>query len=648
MLHFFKAAHASKRTTGNDKIGRQITFALLFLLGLSAIASTQVPNWFRNSYIGLDDFKKIEKSCTSFDNLLNSGNFDKAEKSAATILKTYPDIGRGYIMRYQLGVTKKDLSLIRESLTELPDKYFFYLYNYKVVASAVDTVKEEELKKEIQKAVDIFFIQREAFLIKTLEHGINALSFLKELAVLNYEAGDEIDFVKWVEQIMPYDFDFALRFSDKPGWTGNDLLKKARNSFRKKLAEWEGTLEQKMAAYLRVVSEIKLKNASLDFSHIKDWYSHAAEYLPRLVAAETKLEFYETLADMVTRIGEDHTLFLFSEDILDSFSNCGLKTTFTDDKFLVEEILNERLETKIRPGDEIVSVAGMPVMDYIEFNRSHYPFVSYFHLEQESRSHYRIGKRLLMGKKDSRVEVEIKRFTDGIVFKVELERDAYKLGKKSGQDDDLQKLIRMEALDDDIYYFNILRFYGTDVYKEFQDLIRGIDTEKAKGVIFDLRENPGGNSGYGDSIFSHFIEETKNNYIFQYYPVRIPLNDVQGFGVISAYRGGWPIWPAKDKKFSCPVVLLISSRTGSAAEDFSFLWKYHKRGTFVGTPTAGGTGNGYNLFLPGGGRVRICLNVDLYYSWKGIRPDFPVQFTARDIAEGRDPQLEKALEVITR
>jgi len=289
------------------------------------------------------------------------------------------------------------------------------------------------------------------------------------------------------------------------------------------------------------------------------------------------------------------------------------------------------------------------VMDYIEANKSCYPFVSYFYLEQESHSHYRIGERLLMGKKDSQVEVEIRRLTDGVVARSKLVRDAYTRERKSGLTDEPEKLIRMEVLDGDVYYFHILRFYGTDVYKEFQELIRDIDREKVKGVIFDLRQNPGGNSGYGDSIFSHFIEETKNNYIFQYYPVRIPLSEVQGFGTVSVFsREGWPIVPAREKKFGCPVVLLISSRTGSAAEDFSFLWKYHKRGILVGTPTAGGTGNGYNLFLPGGGRVRICLNVDLYYSWKGIQPDFPVQFTARDIAEGRDPQLEKALEIITR
>ena len=83
------------------------------------------------------------------------------------------------------------------------------------------------------------------------------------------------------------------------------------------------------------------------------------------------------------------------------------------------------------------------------------------------------------------------------------------------------------------------------------------------------------------------------------------------------------------------------------------MFKVTKTGTIVGTRTGGG-GIGAALFQPGlidGGRIAIP-NRAAYNpsgSWdienNGVAPDITVEFLPRDFRDGRDPQLEKAVQV---
>ena len=83
------------------------------------------------------------------------------------------------------------------------------------------------------------------------------------------------------------------------------------------------------------------------------------------------------------------------------------------------------------------------------------------------------------------------------------------------------------------------------------------------------------------------------------------------------------------------------------------MFKLTKTGTIVGARTGGG-GIGAALFQPAlidGGRIAIP-NRAAYNpagSWdienQGVLPDIPVEVLPRDFRDGRDPQLEKAVQV---
>jgi len=541
-----------------------------------------------------------------------------------------------------VGVLKRDFRTVEDGLNGMVDKYFFSLSVYQNLFTAVDGIDEDSFRKEVERALHDFLKRREAFLEGQSSNHINLRGIYKELAWVNYQAADEEEFLRYLDMVMEYDYIFINQFRNREEWKENRFGAFAKEHY-KNLQNWDNTLEEKMKALIVLSNAMQYENASLHFAPITDWSVHVTTYLPRIIASQTKQEFYEILAEMVGRIGEHHTNIGFPRDVRQTYSGCGIGIVHGSDQFIVKNVQSEELAARIKPGDIIVSVDGIPTPEYIEKNKNRYPFVRSYYLKSQAYKMFDCARRLLVGTRDTKVTVAFKR-PSGETYSLGLIRDSYKLSQSSSGDS--EQLVELEILDGNIWLFSIKRFYGADIYQQFLDLIKDRNTEEANGLIFDIRENEGGNSSYGDRIFSHLIAQTAKLYFHGYHPVRIPLQEFRGYGYLALNRGGYPQEPSQTQKFDCPVVVIISPQTGSAAEDFADLFQHNKRGQLVGLPTGGGTGNGHQVYLPGGGSVRVCLNVDLGFSWVGLQPDHYVDFTIQDVADGRDPQLEKAIELL--
>jgi tricorn protease len=161
--------------------------------------------------------------------------------------------------------------------------------------------------------------------------------------------------------------------------------------------------------------------------------------------------------------------------------------------------------------------------------------------------------------------------------------------------------------------------------------IRGLTGYADKqGVIIDQRFNGGG-------ITPDYLIEWMQRKPLYYY----------------MFRGGddiaTPVNPAPPVK-----VMIINELNGSAAETGAFMFKLAKVGPLVGKRTFGG-GIGPYYFTPSlidGGRVQLPNRAAYDPSgttWGienvGVAPDFDVEITPADVIAGRDPQLEKAIEV---
>jgi tricorn protease len=169
--------------------------------------------------------------------------------------------------------------------------------------------------------------------------------------------------------------------------------------------------------------------------------------------------------------------------------------------------------------------------------------------------------------------------------------------------------------------------YGSGI----NDFIRGLTgySERA-GLIIDQRFNGGG-------ITPDYLIEWLARKPIYYYTFR------EGDDIATPVNPGPPV-----------KVLVVNENNFSAAETFAFMYKLARLGPIVGMRTGGG-GIGPYIFTPSlidGGNVqlpnRAAYNPD-GTSWgvenAGISPDFPVEITPRDWIAGRDPQLEKAVQV---
>jgi C-terminal processing protease CtpA/Prc len=108
-------------------------------------------------------------------------------------------------------------------------------------------------------------------------------------------------------------------------------------------------------------------------------------------------------------------------------------------------------------------------------------------------------------------------------------------------------------------------------------------------------------------------------------------------------------WPADGTRlYKKPVIVLTSPRTFSAAEDFCVAFDFLKRGTIMGEPTGGSTGQPLTFKLPGGGWGRVCTRHSAYPDGKefigiGVQPNKVVTPTIADVCANRDTVLEAAL-----
>ena len=105
------------------------------------------------------------------------------------------------------------------------------------------------------------------------------------------------------------------------------------------------------------------------------------------------------------------------------------------------------------------------------------------------------------------------------------------------------------------------------------------------------------------------------------------------------------------EKLNGPIVVLMNEYTVSAAEDFIDVMKMYTDGVFVGTNTAGTSGQPLFEQLESGGTFRICTRrciaqngEDIYN--KGFAPDVRIAQTAEDFAAKRDRAMEKGLEIL--
>lgn len=175
--------------------------------------------------------------------------------------------------------------------------------------------------------------------------------------------------------------------------------------------------------------------------------------------------------------------------------------------------------------------------------------------------------------------------------------------------------------------------FGEKTNSEWDKTVTEMLAKKVKGVIVDVRNNPG---GYLNSAVYLGAEFTNGTVVIQE-----GINNTRK--EFKAERKG--------RLIGLPVVVLINQGSASASEILAGAIKVSGQGSLVGEKSFGkGTIQEVEDFDNGAGlHVTIAkwlLPNGEWINGKGITPDYEVKMTEDDIKSEKDPQLDKAMEVI--
>jgi len=100
-----------------------------------------------------------------------------------------------------------------------------------------------------------------------------------------------------------------------------------------------------------------------------------------------------------------------------------------------------------------------------------------------------------------------------------------------------------------------------------------------------------------------------------------------------------------------PKVMIIDEMAGSGGDMLPYMWRKFKMGPLVGKRTWGGLVGtlGFPVLMDGGGVTAPNVAIWTEEGWvvenEGVPPDVEVEQTPADVLAGRDPQLEKAVQI---
>ena len=230
--------------------------------------------------------------------------------------------------------------------------------------------------------------------------------------------------------------------------------------------------------------------------------------------------------------------------------------------------------------------------------------------------------RLIRGPRGTKVRLTILREGEPEPLVFEIVRDKVEL-----------KTVAWKVMDN-IGYVRIALF-SERTSGELEKALRELREEGVKGLVLDLRNNPGGIfPSAAIEVASQFLEEG----------VIVYERDKEGREKPYSVRGG-------GLATDIPLVVLVNKGTASNSEVVAGAIQDHGRGVLIGEKTFGkGSVQRVHELSDGSGlyvTTATLLTPNRHQiHLKGLTPDIEVPFTREDFEAGRDPQLERALEYL--
>lgn len=346
-----------------------------------------------------------------------------------------------------------------------------------------------------------------------------------------------------------------------------------------------------------------------------DWDKLKTIYEPKALAAQSAIEYYDLIADMVDKLGDDHSHYESPWDAREeddlvhgnaSYAGIGVLSLYGKNDVTVVYVFPGSPAEKagLKRRDVITSVDGKPLVDVDKgLNRIRGPIGTDVTLGVTSP-----------GEPPRSITITRQQVT-GKIF---------------------PSMTRLQA-DPSIAYLVIPSFDQDDM----GDLVQGelakllSDGKPIKGIIIDLRGNGGGLLSAMEETLGEFITGKAGSYASRtsMHPLVPPPGPLYG--------------QLKD----IPLVILVDKGTVSAAEMFAGAMKGRGRAQIVGITSAGNTETIYPYNLPDGSRLWLAeegfhMLDGSSLEGKGLVPDFEINVDWNSYSERNDPHILKAIELL--
>jgi carboxyl-terminal processing protease len=171
---------------------------------------------------------------------------------------------------------------------------------------------------------------------------------------------------------------------------------------------------------------------------------------------------------------------------------------------------------------------------------------------------------------------------------------------------------------------------GDEIVSALKDML----TRGASGIVLDLRDNPGGVVDSAVTVASQFLKEGTVLYAL----------DSEGKKVT------WDVEPG-GLAIDLPLAVLVNGNSASGSEVVAGALQDYGRGLLLGTKTFGkGMVDHFRQLSDGSA---IYISIGRWYTpngrqieGNGLTPDIVVERTEQDVQQGKDPQLDQAIEYI--
>lgn len=314
---------------------------------------------------------------------------------------------------------------------------------------------------------------------------------------------------------------------------------------------------------------------------------------------------------MTDSLDDPYTVFLPPEDtkefetnINGSFEGVGMEIGIKDGVLSVVSPLKGSPADKagIKAGDKIMTIDGKTAVD----------------LSTDK------AVKLIRGKKGTTVKLSILRNGDSKPINFEIVREVIDI-----------PTVKTE-IKGDIFIISLYNFYAQS-QTQFNAALKEFINSKKQKLILDLRGNPGGYLNAAVDMASWFL------------PLGKPVVREE-FGkdkTENVYRSkGYDIFNANLK-----MVILVDAGSASASEILAGALQEYKIAKLVGTKTYG-KGSVQEL-MPVTEDTSLKVTIarwltpyGISISEGGLTPDYEVKVTEADIKAEKDPQLDKAIEVL--